>query len=580
MPNPVTLTVERDVAALMRDGTMLYADVVRPAEPGRYPALLRRTPYNKQALVDPAFILRAATAGYAMVTQDVRGRYESEGEFNCIVNERQDGYDTLEWLAAQPWCDGSVGMYGTSYNGLTQWQAAMSGHPALKAIVPGVTAADYHKGWTYQGGAFQLSFNLSWTMTALAPDTILRKTDRAMGAGSSYQDHLAEIDHLDAHFRHLPLTDPPFAADHASYYHDWLAHPAYDDYWEALDVSRAHERLTVPALNIGGWYDIFLQGTIDNFVGMRDHAATPEARARQRLLLGPWNHPGMRTGNPIGEMNFGVHSTGADIDVDGIHLRWFDRWLRDTDNGVDDEPPVRIFVMGVNEWRHEQQWPLARTEWQPWYFHSDGKANSLRGDGSLTRETPAGEPPDTYVANPRNPVPSRGGGMCCDHVYSYGGAFDQRAIEEREDVLIYTSAPLDHALEVIGPIRVILHAASSVLDTDFAAKLVDVSPCGCARNVADGILRARYRNGMQEGELLSPNTVTTFEIDCWSTANMFLAGHRIRVEIASSNFPRFDRNPNTGELPGRSAEMVSALQTVLHTVEYPSHIVLPVANAS
>jgi putative CocE/NonD family hydrolase len=328
-------------------------------------------------------------------------------------------------------------------------------------------------------------------------------------------------------------------------------------------------------LNIGGWYDIFLKGTIGNYVGMRARAATSEARDAQRLVLGPWNHGGMRTGNPIGAVDFGVRSTGDAIDIDGIHLRWFDRWLRGVEGG-DDEPPVRIFVMGANTWRAEQEWPLARTDWQDWYLHSGGRANSLRGDGALTRQAPAGEAPDSYVYNPRNPTPTMGGGLCCNHVFSYGGAFDQRAVEAREDVLVYTSPELSEPVEVTGPVRMVLYVTSSAVDTDFTAKLVDVSPCGFARNLTDGIQRARYRGSARHAEMLTPGEVTELEIDLVATSNAFLPGHRIRVEIASSNYPRFDRNPNTGELPGRGAELVSALQTVLHSAEYRSRIVLPV----
>jgi putative CocE/NonD family hydrolase len=286
----------------------------------------------------------------------------------------------------------------------------------------------------------------------------------------------------------------------------------------------------------------------------------------------------MRTGNPIGAHNFGMRSTGAVIDADGLHLRWFDRWLRGAENGIEDEPPVRVFVMGANAWRDEQEWPLARTDWQDWFLHSGGRANSLNGDGVLSREAPSAEPPDTFVYNPRNPVPTLGGGLCCNSVYALGGAYDQRAIEAREDVLVYSTPPLAEPLEVTGPIKVVLYASSSASDTDFTAKLVDVAPCGHARNLTDGIIRARFRSSMQEEALISPGEVVEYEIDLWATSNQFNAGHRIRVEVSSSNFPRFDRNPNTGELPGRSTEMVSALQTIHHSAEYPSRIVLPVIS--
>ncbi|HEX5166112.1 MAG TPA: CocE/NonD family hydrolase [Thermomicrobiales bacterium] len=569
----VSLSVERNVAVPMRDGTILYADVYRPAGPGPFPALLTRSPYDKAVTGAAPFTVRAATAGYAVVIQDVRGRFESEGEFYAFVNERQDGYDTLEWLASQPWCDGKIGMFGGSYVGLTQWQAALSGHPALKAIVPNVTAANYHNGWTYQGGAFELQFNLSWTLSVLAINTSLRANNGDINS-PAFQAIMDASDNMTPEFEKLPLTGNEVFGEFARYYDDWVNHPTYDDFWSGLDVSRGWESITAASFSMGGWHDIFLGGTIDNFAGMT--AASGDGR--HRLMIGPWNHGGMRTGNPIGDENFGMRSTGAVIDEGGMHLRWYDRWLRDIDNGIENDPPVKLFVMGSNRWREAQTWPLENTDWQEWFLHSGGTANTLNGDGALSREAPGGEPADSYVYNPRNPVPTRGGGLCCNNVFSLGGAWDQREVEQREDVLVYTSAPMEKAREVTGPIKVILYASSSATDTDFTAKLVDVGPCGYARNLTDGIIRARYRESMAEGTLITPGEVIEYEIDLWATSNLFKEGHRIRVEISSSNFPRFDRNPNTGELPGRSTEMVSALQTIHHSTEYPSRIVLPVIN--
>jgi uncharacterized protein len=580
MPTSHTLTVDRNVAAPLRDGTILYADVYRPAGPGPYPTLLQRTPYDKaNPRVGASFILRAASAGYAVVVQDVRGRHASEGEFHTFVNERQDGFDTLEWLVAQPWCDGKVGMFGGSYVGLTQWQAALTGHPALKAIVPNVTASNYHDGWAYQGGAFQLAFNLSWSLTTLATNAVYRAKTADPNVETTWDRLLDAIDDMTSEFQRAPLTGHEILAQYSPFYDEWVAHPTYDDFWAALDVSRGYERLNVPALNMGGWYDIFLKGTLHNFAGMRERGPAA-VRDHQRLLLGPWNHGGMMTGNPIGAYDFGMRSTGAVIDADGIHLRWYDRWLRGEDNGVDGEAPARIFVMGSNRWRDEHEWPLARTDWQEWFLHSEGRANSLRGDGALSHEAPAHEPPDAYVYNPRNPVPTMGGGLCCNPVFTQGGAYDQRPVEAREDVLVYTTPPLERPLEVTGPVKLILHASSTAPDSDFTAKLVDVAPCGYARNLTDGILRARYRHSMAEGTMLTPGEVTELEIDLWATSNCFLPGHRIRLEVSSSNFPRFDRNPNTGELPAHATEMVSALQTIHHTATHPSRLVLPVIPAS
>jgi uncharacterized protein len=576
MPEQLTLTVDRNVPAPMRDGVVLFADVYRPAGPGPYPTLLMRTPYDKQnSGASAPLIFRAAGSGYAVVVQDVRGRFESGGAFTAFVNERQDGYDTLDWLSAQPWCDGNVGMFGGSYVGMTQWQAAISGHPALKAIAPNVTAADYHAGWAYQGGALQLGFNLSWTLSVLAINTVLRKRKEDPAAEAIFQTLLDGADNLPEEFTRLPLAGHEILTEFAPYYGDWMDHPTYDDFWAHLDVSTRHAALNVAAFNMGGWYDIFQKGTIDNFTGMR--AQAPAAvRDRQRLLIGPWNHGGMARGNPIGAHDFGMRSTGAVIDVDGMHLRWYDRWLRGVENGIEHEPPVRLFVMGTNKWRDEHEWPLARTDWQEWFLHSGGRANSLNGDGALSRESPASEPPDSYLYNPRNPVPTMGGGLCCNPVVSQGGAYDQRSVEAREDVLVYTTPPLEQPLEVTGPVKLILRASSSAPDTDWTAKLVDVSPCGYARNLTDGILRARYRTSMREGTPITPGAVIEYAVDMWSTSNTFLPGHAIRLEISSSNFPRFDRNPNTGDLPSRSTEMVSALQTVFHDTEHPSRLVLPV----
>jgi putative CocE/NonD family hydrolase len=575
MPTPSTLTVERNVATPLRDGVNLYADVYRPAGPGPFPTLLQRTPYDKLNSGVLPFVARAASAGYAVVVQDVRGRFESEGEFYPFINERPDGADTLEWLTAQPWCDGNIGMYGGSYVGMTQWQAAMSGHPALKAIVPNVTASNYHDGWTYQGGAFELQFNLSWTMSVLALNTASRAHDGDI-TSAGFQALVDGSDIMGPEFERLPLTGHPLFAQYARYYDDWVNHPTYDDFWAALDVSRLHAELKVAAFNMGGWHDIFLKGTLHNFTGM---AAGPLGD-RQRVMIGPWNHGGLRGGNPIGATDFGMRSTGAMIDSDGMHLSWFDRWLRGVESDDVHRPPVRLFVMGANTWRDEHEWPLARTEWQDWHFHSAGRANSLNGDGFLARDTPGAEPPDSFVYNPRNPVPTLGGGLCCNAVFALGGAYDQRAIEAREDVLVYSTPPLAEPLEVTGPIKVVLHAATSAPDTDFTAKLVDVCPCGCARNLTDGILRARYRASHTDGVLVTPGEVVEYEIDLWATSNVFLKEHCIRVEVSSSNFPRFDRNPNTGELPGRSTDLVSALQTILHDAEHPSRIVLPVIPAT
>lgn len=578
MLDTVRLTVERNVPAPMRDGTTLYADVYRPEGPGRWPVILLRTPYNKAlprvaySQLDP---MRAASRGYALIVQDTRGRYASEGEFSCFAHEVDDGFDTVEWAAAQPWSDGNVGMYGASYMGATQWLAALARPPHLRCIVPMITASDYHEGWTYQGGAFALGFNLSWALANLVlPNLAHEKLDPAELARVR-GELVHAVDHMGGPFQHLPLADYPLLKRLAGYYYDWLAHPDDDAYWRQWNIESRHDEIAVPALNIGGWYDIFLGGTLRNYTGMRRRGPTPAART-QRLIVGPWVH-GLLWPNLNGDVDFGVLSQGLGIDMDGILLRWYDHWLKGLDTGMMAEPAVKLFVMGDNAWRDEADWPLARSVATRYYLRSGGRANTAEGDGWLAPEAPAaGEPADHFMYDPRNPVPTRGGQNCCWQAALPAGAYDQRPVEARPDVLVFTTPPLPAPVEVTGPIAITLWAASSAPDTDFTAKLVDVEPCGFARNLTDGIVRARYRESRARASLIEPGRAYEYTIDCFATSNVFRAGHRIRLEISSSNFPRFDRNPNTGGPFGREAEMRPALQTVLHDAAHPSHVVLPI----
>jgi uncharacterized protein len=572
-----SVSVERGVPVPMRDGTVLLADIYRPSGSGRYPVILTRTAYDRTG-VSPSFGIRAAGEGYVLVSQDIRGRYESGGSFHAFPNEANDGYDTCAWICAQPWSNGRIGTYGASYVGLTQWQAALAGAPGLQAMVPNVTAADYHEGWCYQGGAFELSFIKSWTLTWLATDTARRLAASDPAFQAKLETLWDRCDAMEADFDIMPLAGDPLLAELAPYYDEWLAHPDHGPFWDQYKVDGNYGRLDQAVLHAGGWYDVFLGGTIQNFMGMRAGAKSEAARKAQRLLIGPWDHMTIVTQTPIGEYDPGVRSWYGTIDFDGIHLRFYDRYLRDMDNGVEEEPPVRIFTMGENRWRLENEWPLARTEFTDFYFHSDSSANTLNGDGVLSREEPsAGSRPDHYIYDPLNPVPNLGGGLCCNEAKTNGGRYDQRSVEARPDVLCYTSAPLEQPVEVTGPVTVTLYATSSAVDTDFTAKLVDVCPCGCVVNLTDGIIRARYRNGTGRQELMTPDEVYTFEIDCWATSYLFAAGHQIRVEISSSNFPRFDRNPNTGGVIAttRREECIVAHQTIHHSQEYPSRIRLP-----
>jgi putative CocE/NonD family hydrolase len=574
---PSRLVVERNVDVPMRDGAILRADVYRPAAPGRYPVLLTRTPYNKARLIMAGSALdpvEGAERGYAVVLQDVRGRYASDGEFNPFFQEIYDGYDTVEWAGTRDWSDGNVGMYGGSYGGATQWLAAITAPPHLKTIVPMITASDYHEGWAYQGGAFEWGFGVSWVMTALAAEKVLRDD----AAPQVVDDLVWAIDHMREAFLYLPLRDLPYLKnDLAPYFFDWLAHPDDDPYWEVIRIASRYGKVRVPSLNIGGWYDIFLGGTVANYLGMRERGGSETAKRGSRLWIGPWLHA-LPPGSLVGAHDFGMRSADANsplrYDFHGQVFRWFDRWLKGADNGVDREPPVRIFQMGTSRWHEEAEWPPARVRATDYFLHSDGHANTLSGDGSLSRTAPNDEPPDRFIYDPATPVPTRGGQLCCYPNSLPSGAFDQREVELRPDVLVYSTASLERDLEVTGPIRVVLWAASSAPDTDFTAKLVDVAENGYARNLTDGIIRARYREGTSRQRLIEPNRVYEYTIDLWATSNVFLAGHRIRLEISSSNFPRFDRNPNTGHPFGIDAELRTAQQTIYHDAAHPSRVTL------
>jgi uncharacterized protein len=538
----------------MRDGVVLRADVYTPEAGAPVPAILSRTPYDRSFRLTPAAAVdpeRATDAGFAVVCQDVRGQYGSDGDFNPFVSEGSDGYDTVEWIAAQPWSNGAVGMAGRSYSAATQWLAAMEQPPHLRAIFPVVTGSNYYDGWIYQGGAFQLGFNLFWVQL-MAPG---RKRS------------------LDQQFRHLPLADPPLLdeSEAGRYYREWLAHPTYDDHWRALSINERYERMCLPAFNVGGWYDIFLRGTLENFARVRAAAGSEVARSGVRLVVGPWAHGS--TYGPYPDHGFDAFAPEDRVDVDDLALRFFAHHLVGAGDGAADGPPVRIFVMGENSWRDEQEWPLARARDERYF---------LRAGGVLSAEPPGGEPPDEYVYDPHDPAPTVGGptSLPASFMRTNSGPLDQRKVEERDDVLVYTSDPLERPLEVTGHLTVVLHAATSAPDTDFVAKLCDVSPDGFSRILAEGVLRARFRQGFEAPRLVEPGAVNDYEIDLVATSNVFMAGHRVRVSITSSSFPRFDRNPNTGRKLGEDGpdDLRSARQTVFHDSDRASHIVLPVVR--
>jgi len=556
-----SVVVERDIPAKMRDGVILKADIYRPKVDGKYPVLLQRTPYDKNNA--RSFGMSGAARGYVVVVQDVRGRYSSDGEWYPFRHESQDGYDTVEWAAALPQSNGKVGMFGGSYVGATQMLAAIASPPHLSGIAPSVTASNYHENWTYQGGAFEQWFNQSWS-SGLAENTLERSVAKDTNA-LNWKDTLPLVDY--------PLLAPPDPNSLAPYYRDWLAHPNYDDYWKSVSLEENYSRIQVPVFHIAAWYDIFLGGSLRNYVLLKSKAGSEAARNGQHLLVEVGGHSGGSDQRKIGDVDFG---SGAPYDNDERVFQWYDYLLKGQSNEFSGKNPVRIFVMGKNEWRDEADWPLARAKAAKYFLHSGGRANGATGDGQLSTQAPATEPKDSFVYDPAKPVPTIGGPLCCDWGHLAPGPRDQRTMEERSDVLVYTTLAFTQDTEVTGPISLDLFASTSAKDTDFTAKLLDIWPNGFAQNLTEGILRLRYRNSMQRPELAKPGEIYHVMVDLWATSNVFLAGHRLRVEISSSNFPRFDRNLNTGEDQATSTKMLPATNTIYHDKEHPSALVLPI----
>jgi uncharacterized protein len=563
---------QNGVAMKTRDGVTLYSDIYRPRADGKFPVILMRTPYDKSVswAVTPSY--QIAAHGYVVVVQDVRGRYTSEGEWYPFRHESDDGYDAVEWVAALPSSDGRIGMMGGSYVGATQMLAAIAHPPHLAGICPVVTASNYHDGWTYQGGALEQWFDQNWT-TQLATNTMWRliaKDTNALLAAST-----------------LPLTRYPAfnyaslpagadaTAQLAPYYLDWLGHPNYDAYWKQWSIEEHFSDIRVPALHIGGWYDIFLNGTLRNYMGIKAHGGSDAARNGQHLLVQIGGHAGF--GRRIGDVEFGDEAVRfASTDV---LLAWYDHLFKGVQNEFATDRPVRVFVMGANAYRQESDWPPPEAQPTRYFLHSGGSANSLRGDGGLSLTPPRKETPDKFTYDPANAVLTVGGSLCCDAAHYEPGPRDQRTIESRNDVLVYSTKPLAEDTEVTGPVTLELWAGSSAVDTDFTAKLVDVSPDGFAMNLTDGILRLRYRHSQEKPELVNPDQVYKISVDLWATSNVFRKGHMMRLEVSSSNFPRFDRNLNTGADQATSRQFVSATNTILHDAEHPSALLVSVIPA-
>lgn len=563
------LEVELDVPAPMRDGTVLRANLYRPRGDGPWPVLLTRLPYGKDlplgtSVLDP---VQAARRGFLVVVQDTRGRFTSDGDWSPMVHEALDGVDTIAWAAALPGSNGRVGMYGASYYGFTQWSAAVHAPPALRAIAPFITWSDPRNGVFFRGGALELGTSANWNLAMAMDVAVRRHRDDRAALGSALHGIAADLDGLAANgYRSLPLEDfAPLARAGAIDHFRRLARADNDaEQVHETRIAGRYEQVDAPAYIAGGWFDIFAQDTLDAYRAMRAAGKTA------KLLMGPWTHGTQR--DPVGELTFGFGASIGFVDLradfQSMQLRWFDHWLRDADTGVLDEPPVKVFQMGANRWLELADWPPPS---RPRELH-------LRAGGALTEAPPVdGEAPEAFDYDPADPVPTRGGALLMAPGFP-AGPFDQRAVEARPDVLLYTSDPLPQDLAVAGRVTVELWAASTAPDTDFVARLCDVGPDGRSLNLTDGIIRARHRC-MRTGEApspIEPGKPYRYEIDLWSTCHVFQAGHRVRVQVTSSNFPRWDRNLNTGEPPGSATRMQVARQTVFHDRDRPSRLVLPV----
>ena len=571
------VVVERDAPMRTRDGVTLRADIYRPlALDENFPVLLARTPYDKSvelALTEKDYF---APRGYIVVVQDTRGRFSSQGEFAPFFHEAADGYDAIEWAASIPGANGVVATVGQSYMGLTQYLAAAERPPHLRAATPVSGPVSYFENCIYRRGVFELGWMLTY-FTFMARNTLDRR-GILKEQGPILDGYLSKPSvpfspmSLEA-YKHLPIRDwGERLRPGAPYFAEYLGHSRYDGYWQGADVRRRFEQVAIPMLHVGSWYDAFQYDTLAMFTGLRERAATSGAQRGQRLIMGPWGHLlpyAVPTSKGTGDIDFGPE---AMVELHAIQARWFDWVLKGIANGAEQDAPVRIFVMGENRWRDENEWPLARTRYTPIYLHSAGSANGSGGDGRLGYSKPGEEPADTYLYDPSDPVPTRGGTTLGLPL----GVFDQRQIEERADVLVFTGERIESATEVTGPIVLKLFAASSACDTDFTAKLVDVRPDGYAQNIAEGVVRARFRESLSEPSLITPDRRYEYTIDLWSTSHVFKEGHRIRLEVSSSNFPRYDRNQNTGHEFGADRELVTARQTIFHDDRCPSHLVLPI----
>jgi uncharacterized protein len=576
------ITVRHNVPAAMRDGTTLMSNVYRPAAGGPYPVLLTRLPYGKDLSADTTYFdpIKAARRGYVVVVQDVRGRYASEGKFTPFVREFEDGYDSVEWAAKLPGSNGTVGMFGLSYFGKTQWHATVMQPPSLKSLAPGQTWGNHLNGVQMRGGVQELGLMQYWAQSALALEILFREHREEPEKIEEKLPHLvASIDELLAGggYGALPLAELPDPHDLTPFVRGGFARGLDHEDWDYLNIDGKYDRVEAPTFHIGGWYDCFIGDTLRQYEAMKERAQAAEMRP-PRLLVGPWTHGNFES--TVGDLDYGVGSSGLFLnyrgDLTNTQLRWFDATLKADESALEETPPVEVFVMGENRWRGYEEWPIPGSYSERWHLHAGGL---------LSREKPTQSEPDEYDYDPKAPVPTIGGAILLAPIHR-PGARDQRPNEERPDMLVYTSEVLQSDYTVLGPVHVTIFAATDAPDTDFVARLVDVHSDGRAIVVTDGIIRASARESYPapgaikpvKPSLVEPGRVYEYCVDLWATGITFKAGHQMRVEVTSSSFPRWERNPNTGESGVRSARTEVARQRIFHDPGRPSHVTLTVVD--
>ena len=561
------MKVEKNVMVPMKDGIKLATDIYLPSSEKEktFPALINRTPYNKDRVENSKEINAYINAGYVVIVQDVRGRYHSEGTFIPYEYETEDGLELFNWVRKQTWSNGIFGTFGLSYHGGTQWLPATKNPEGLKAMAPMITFDDIYNGSAYYDGA-KVLHDLRWTVADIIPDIM----ERAKKAGEKVTVNVPEVYNC---LEKIPLASDEAVKLYGKYYLDWMKHSTFDDFWKKFSPKEHYNDITVPTLNISGWYDIFVPSTLNNYMGMKNNGGSEIARNNSYLIMGPWSH--LNFSGKINEFDFGSEASENAFDLLGIKIAWYDHWLKNKPKNNLLEKPVKIFVMGENKWRNEDEWPLPNTNYISYYFHSDGNANIK--NGLLSVNKPENEPSDHFIYDPMDPVPTIGGQVILPGDGAIGPR-DQVKAEERKDVLVYETEILQNDITVIGPLTAKLFISSDCKDTDFTVKLTDVDEKNVSKLLSDGILRVRYRNSLEKTEFMEPGKVYEIKVNVATTANTFFKGHKIRVSISSSNFPRFNRNSNSGGdiMFEQSSTYQKANNVVLHDKEHPSSIILPV----